>query len=133
MTTPYNTVTPSAGSALQALSLQAATPVGGFALVNGTPVILSWTPPNDGKVHRFMVIGHIIATGVPAGGQINANFTCPDGTGANRDLVSGYGAGFVDWFTHGLWCCQAGQPVQVQEQSALTAGAAQIWAEIWGS
>ena len=35
--------------------LLASTPAAGFALINGTTTILSWTAPADGKNHRLSV------------------------------------------------------------------------------
>ena len=116
------------------LAKQAATPVAGFALVNATPTILSWSVPNDGQMHRFAVYGYIIVSSLETGGQINVNFTDMSGVVRARDAMdANQAAGWLDLFFHGLWPCQAGSTVTVTQQSALTGGAATLWAEIWGS
>ena len=118
----------------QALTLQAATPVAGVALVNGTPNILTWTPPNDGKLHRFTVFAVVTATVTMVGGDTDVGFTAPDGTVCGHSLIGGGATvGFDGNLSPNTWLCEANTSVLVLQGSALTGGAAKIWAEIWGS
>lgn len=116
------------------LAQQAATPVGGYTLANGTGTILSWTPPNDGKQHRTLVFASMSITTLEAGGAIQANFNVPSGAtyaytlfGASQGVGFNYNAFYLPVIV------QAGQPVTITQASALTSGAAVMWAEIWGS
>jgi hypothetical protein len=113
----------------------AATSAAGYTLVNGTGTILSWTAPNDGALHRVMVVGTLHVTSAETGGTINVNFTAPDGTsGANQALFSAsHGGGVFGPDKPGTLIVQAGTVVSVQQGSALTVGAAVLWAEIWAS
>lgn len=115
-----------------ALAQQATTGTAGYALVNGTGSIISWAVPGDGLLHRFAVFGELIAASA-AGGQVNVSFTGPDGSGQNRDLIDSFTTGFYDLYAHGLWACQAGTTVTVQQHSAMSGGTAKLWAEIWGA
>lgn len=107
---------------------------GGFALQNATPPILAWTAPSDGNLHRVTVIGTLDVTSGETGGAIHVALTAPDGTVTNSPVVSngGLAAGAYALTTVTL-LCKAGTSVTVQQQSALTAGAALAWFELWGS
>ena len=117
-----------------AMSLQAATPVAGFALQNGTPTILTWTPPNDGLEHRFIIQAAISVASTETGGALIVTGTNPDGTAFSHVLTSGgSAAGDVQPGNFFMRVSKAGSVVTVQQSTALTAGAATAWAEIWGS
>jgi hypothetical protein len=116
-----------------ALALQAATPAAGFALVNGTPTILTWTAPNDGQQHRVQVFASLHVTSTETGGVINLTGVFPDGTSATFQLIAGsQGSGTFSPNPARQIIVEAGQTVTVT-QTALTGGAAVLWAEIWGS
>jgi hypothetical protein len=113
---------------------QAATPAGGVALVNGTPNILTWTTPNDGLIHRFTVFAVVTVTVNMVGGDTDVGFTAPDGTICGHSLIGGGATvGFDGNLSPNTWLCEANTSVLVLQGSALTGGAAKIWAEIWGS
>jgi len=108
----------------------------GFALQNGTPNILTWTAPADGQMHRFMLISEMNVTSAQTGGEINVSFTEPDGVFRTRLLYTGtLAAGFVQpsGDTPTLTLVAPGSVTTLFQQSAQTAGAAVLWAEIWGS
>lgn len=134
----YQAILAPAPAAGPGFSLVASTGASGFALQNGTPTILSWTAPNDGQLHRVMVFGQIHVTSAETGGQVSLQYFAPFsgsvahtsqlfaaalGTDTNGQLL-----GFVPAITVG-----AGTTVSILQISALTAGAAVVWAEIWGS
>lgn len=117
-----------------ALQVQAATPVGGVALVNGTPTILSWTAPNDGKQHWAQIFASVAVTTTQVGGSCSFNWTAggvaishsvfPGGAG------SGTGAGPSNNFAVAV---DAGTTVTFAQASAMTSGAASVFAGIWGA
>lgn len=113
--------------------LLATTGPSGTALTNGTPTILSWTAPNDGQMHRILVLGNLVVSSALTGGQITASNTPPGGA-VNSPVLAAAGSGAG---THGLTqvsgVVQAGTTVTVQQGSAVTAGAATLLAEIWGA
>lgn len=118
------------------LQPQAATPAAGFALQNGTPVLLSWTTPNDGRLHRVMVIADQVVTSAETGGGVNLSFTDPGGTPRNQGIFgAGLGAGFTAAGSNGpnMFTVGPGTVVSLGQSGALLAGAATVWAEVWGS
>jgi hypothetical protein len=58
--------------AASGFSLLTATPVAGVPLVNGTPVILSWTAPSDGKFHRVFFFASLDVAVTQVGGDGDA-------------------------------------------------------------
>lgn len=115
------------------IGLVATTGVAGFALQNATPNILSWTPPNDGNMHRVIVITNGLVSSAETGGQINLNFTDPGGNVRGRQVYAGGLAAGILVPALTQFLVQAGQAVTLVQQTALTLGAAEIWAELWGS
>lgn len=128
-------------TALQAVpaapALVASTGTTGFTLINGTQNILTWTPPNDGNMHRFYVATSFLVTSNETGGLLQVTYTDPGGNVRTRSLqAAGQAAGYYNGTgaTPAVaTTCQGGSQVIVQQASALTAGAAILWAEIWGS
>lgn len=123
---------PFAAPAGAGLQLQQATPVAGYTLVNGTGTIISWTTPNDGKLHRVMVISALSVTVAETGGQCIFTFIAPDGNALTQFTEpGGRGTGvYADAPT--VMIVGANTTVTVSQNSALTAGTAKMWAEIWG-
>jgi hypothetical protein len=127
--------------AIPPLQLQASTfPLygpAGFALQNGTPTIIQWTPPNDGLMHRFMIGVSFLVTSAETGGSLQVTYNDPGGGGRIRQLfAAGQAAGYYNGqgtTPAMLTICEGGVPVIVEQSTALTAGAAVLWAEIWGS
>jgi hypothetical protein len=114
------------------LELQATTGPNGFALQDATPTIISWTAPNDGNLHRVVCFFELQITSAQTGGEVNLPFTDASGTIRSFVLASGgQGAGNVNAPNEVL--IKAGTTISVAQISALTAGAATVWAEIWGS
>lgn len=114
--------------------LLAATPAAGYALVNGTGPVLSWTAPGDGKLHRFVIFADLYVTSAQTGGEIEFTYTLPNGINVTVELFSpNQGAGNVLPDNASLFVMGAGGTVTISQTSALTAGAAAMWAEIWGS
>ena len=115
-----------------ALGLLGQTALAGFTLVNGTPQILTWTAPADGKLHRVHLFGQQHVTGLMAGGQVTASAQIPDGTTQQLILSAGaLSAGFYSYSPADLIVAPGGT-VTVSQSSALTLGAAVTWLEMWG-
>ena len=121
-------------SATAALQQQATTGTSGYALVNGTGNIITWTAPNDGNAHRAEVFFSSDVTSAATGGQIAVGFTVPDGTTVVKQILAasqsqaGYPAA-----TQINVMIKAGSTISVQQYTALTAGAQTVWAELWAS
>jgi len=116
------------------LVLQAATAVAGFALQNATPTVISWTAPNDGRQHRVTVIYTLHVTVAETGGAVVTNFTAPDaGVGQSTAFAGGAGTGVFIPNGPQMAVVGAGTTVSVAQSSALTVGAALLWAEIWAT
>jgi hypothetical protein len=114
---------------------QAATPAAGFALVNATPTILTWTAPNDGLLHRFQVFAAENVTVGQTGGQVSVTYTLPDGTTSSVHALFGGGQTPGD-NTPGQdfsITIKAGGTVTIAQTQAMSVGTAVVWAEIWGS
>lgn len=108
------------------------TAAAGVALINGTQTIVSWTAPNDGALHRVLiVVGLNIAT-VATGGDISVNVTPNTGV---QILSTGSGRGYTGWMpvNGGNYVVLANATVAVVQSSALTAGSGTVYAEIWAS
>ena len=119
---------------LAGMSLVAATPVAGYTLVNGTGTIISWTPPNDGLLHRAVCVNTLDVTSGETGGLIQVTFKAPDGTSSTQQLqAAGQTTGIHAGSLNLPGIVQAGQAVTVAQNSALSGGAAVFWCEIWGS
>jgi hypothetical protein len=115
-------------------NMLATTPAAGFSLVNGTPNILTWTAPADGQLHQVVVISSMDVTTATTGGAILATITMPDGTQGFITLQAGtQPAGYNYNSSIGQAIVEAGSTVTVSQSSAMTAGAAKVWARIFGS
>lgn len=112
--------------------IMASTGLAGFALVNGTPTIISWSVPNDGLMHRAIVFGTMQVTVAETGGTIQQTYTDPGGTAIFTQVIAGGLAIGAAQLTAKLVTVQANSLVTVKQSAALTAGAATLWAEIWG-
>ena len=136
MTTPgnYNSSAPSAGAASPQPQLAYQSPLAGTALVNGTPVIATWTAPNDGKIHRVWNAAEMTVTGAMTGGALTLQGFAPDGTEFFWQLFPGGSAvGYVFNDTAQSRLVQPGTVVTISQSTALTAGAAKFWTEIWAA
>ena len=83
-----------------------------------------------------MIIGQYWSVNGNTGGYIRCSFTMPDGTYVDPELIPGtsgsgtfYNLGYFTNTTSGI--IQPGTTVQVYQASAMTAGDATVWAELW--
>jgi hypothetical protein len=119
-------------SYLHVPTLKATTGAAGFALANATPTIFQWTAPNDGNVHRIMLIAQLNVTSAETGGVVNLQFTDLQGNFQSRQTFAGaLGTGFTQGSSPMSFLVQAGQTVFLAQSSALTLGLATVFAELW--
>jgi hypothetical protein len=114
------------------LARQAATPAAGFPLQNGSPFILTWTAPNDGQLHRATVFASLAVGVAETGGQLNIEMNTPGGF-VQLLLLAGTNGPGAYVVTSPDVIVGPGQQVTVAQVTPLTAGAAIVYAEIWGS
>ena len=120
-----------------ALAPLAATAVTGYTLVNGTGTIITWTAPSDGALHRVLLFAVLRVTSTETGGACQLALTLPDGTGGTKSLFAA--ALTANTYYPSSASCpsqvliEAGTAVSVTQSSALTGGAAVVYAELWGS
>jgi len=115
------------------LALAATTGAAGVALQNGTPTFLTWTAPNDGQMHRFHVVSSLDVTVAETGGNVQVAFTLPDGSAGTFAQHGPNLAVSTNRSGPTGSTVQAGTTVTVRQSTALTLGAAQMWAELWAS
>lgn len=108
------------------------TGTGGFALQNATPTILTWTAPNDGNMHVVTVVAEEVVTTAETGGLVVVSFTDPAGT-ARTPTAFAAGAGIGATFFFNAYLIQPNTAASLAQTSALTAGAAKVYAQIWAA
>lgn len=111
----------------------AATAFAGYTLINGTGTILSWTAPNDGVMHRVLVMGTMHVSSAETGGTINLGVTLPDGTAGTFALFTAGQGGGAHNMSFETYLVAPNTTVTITQASALTAGVAKAWFELWGS
>jgi hypothetical protein len=104
----------------------------GYTLVNGTGTIVSWPVPNDGNLHRITVLINLLVTSGETAGAVALTVVTPSGVSHSPVLLAG-GAGTGLTQITNSYFAEAGSTVTLAQSSALTGGAATLWAEIWGS
>jgi hypothetical protein len=115
------------------MGLLAATPAAGYTLVNGTGAIISWTAPADGQLHRAILYFVQRVTSTETGGQCQFAIVDPSGSTFTQTPVAGGTAGPSHQQGSNTGMIQAGSTVTFSQSTALTLGAAVLWAELWGS
>ena len=104
----------------------------GVALINGTQTILKVTVPNDGKVHTALWWVVKKVTTAITGGTVSANWTMATGT-ANTHSTAATAVGSNYMTSSSLPSATGispGTAVTIVQASAMTAGAAKVYAKI---
>ena len=125
-------------SATAALQQQATTGTSGYALINGTGNIITWTAPSDGNLHRVVIVCTVHVTSTETGGELAVSLFTPDGQNTVQAVlpanlstgVYGLTGGAAGW---NAVVIEAGSVFALRQFNALTAGAATVWAELWAS
>ena len=115
-----------------ALQMVATTDITGFPLVNGTPTILSWTAPNDSQMHRVLMIASQSVSSPETGGLVQFHTTDVAGNVVNNQVFPGGSAAGGNRQILGATVAP-GSTTTVFQASALTAGAAVEYIELWAS
>lgn len=103
-----------------------------FALQDATPTIATWTAPNDGKPHRFEAYTSLNVATTLVGGEIDINFTIPNGTATSQAIYNANQTAGQPWPNDTVSrIIEPGSTVTIT-QTAITSGAGTLWAEIWG-
>lgn len=112
----------------------AATPNAGYALINGTGTVLTFTTPNDGQNHRYQLFTEKHVTVAETGGAIQLSYFTPDNSNGVSTFFGG-GQGTGVFLPNGPQMFVAGPNtvVTVSQSSALTVGASLLFCEIWGT
>lgn len=124
-----------------ALVQQATTGYTGYTLVNGTGTIISWTAPNDGSLHRFVIFARLIVSSSLTGGAIfagNAGTILTGGTVNSGAFLWNNNQGAGDYFLTKSTLATDGilgpaEQIYVKQTVAVTGGAGIVYAEIWAS
>jgi hypothetical protein len=122
------------------MSLVATTPPAGYTLVNGTGPVLTWNVPNDGALHVALILCTLTVTSGETGGVIAvaAGWKSPSGgsaAGATTLIPGGQAAG-TSGQPNGqcsTFVVGSGSQFVISQTTALTAGAAIAWIQIWGA
>jgi len=118
---------------LLGLRRQATTGASGFALQNATPTIATYTAPNDGNIHMVAVFVTLVVTSLETGGAIQVASTGALGLTSTM-FAGGAAAGTVmNTAIVPLFAVSPGATVNINQSSALTAGAATVYTEIWAT
>jgi hypothetical protein len=115
------------------LQLMATTGIAGFALQNATPTILTWTVPNDGLLHRLLLIPVLGVTSSQTGGAVTYAYTASNNLTQTHTLFAGGLSGTPLPANLVPVLVYPGTTVTVAQSSAQSGGASILWAEIWGS
>jgi hypothetical protein len=91
------------------------------ALINGTQDLASWTTPNDGQQHPFLLSVHVsVAAGGETGGAITFNYTV--GASAKAPAVVAGGAAQGEYIVTVAGLADPNTVVKIRQNSAMTVG-----------
>lgn len=112
--------------------LQLVGSVSAFALQNATPTILTYTTPNDGKVHPLLVAASLVVATLEVGGAVTLAIA-----GGMSVVIFGSAKavgtyGLPDLLDSPL-LVPANTVVTISQTAALTSGAATVTAQIFGA
>jgi hypothetical protein len=105
----------------------------GFVLVNGTGTIISWTAPNDGAKHRAQLFFSAAVTSNLTGGQVRLTYTIGAQTSTVNILAGGNTTGGYPLLNPANVIIDPNTTITLSQQTAMTVGAATVWAEIWAA
>lgn len=114
------------------LALRATTGPDGHRLA-ATGTIIGWAAPDDGALHRVLIGGTLDVAATTTGGAVTITFTSPAGTTRSTLLLGpGQPAG-VQIPSPCMLAVKGGTTVSLTQSTPLTAGAAVLYADIWGA
>ena len=119
------------GAAVTGLPITAETSATGVALINGTQTLLTATVPNDGKVHQAYIMTLKTVTATITGGKLTLSWTWPTGLISPYTTTNTAAAEYPKTSTAlGGVLVKPGTTVTVKQTTAMTAGAAKVYAKI---
>jgi hypothetical protein len=128
--------------ALGTLSKAAPTPGGGglitaetsstgVALIGASQTILTVLIPSDGKVHQVILTAAVYVTAALTGGAVQTTFTAYPGTSVRHTFTTTtVGTRMYSSTTTAQTLVKPGTRVSVKQTTAMTAGAAKVYAKI---
>ena len=120
------------GGGLGGMALRATTGADGYTL-GGTGTITGWPVPGDGALHRVLIGGTLDVTATATGGAVTITFTSPAGTTRSTLLLGPNQPAGVQIPGPFMLTVKAGTTVSLTQSTPLTAGAAVLYADIWGA
>ena len=126
--TTITTVTGKAKVGVPTAPITAETSATGVALIDGTQTILTATVPNDGKVHNLLFNVYKDVTTALTGGQLTITHSQPATLSASTKTTATTVA--VHQIANGVMLVLPGTTVTLSQSTAMTAGAAKVYAKI---
>lgn len=118
-----------AGLTTNEVAIQATTGTAGYVQTNGTGTVVSYTAPSDGKLHTVNLFGSVIITSTQTGGIISMTWTLGGNSHTTQIDGGAHSAGTVPIAT-ATALIDPGTTVSVTQSSALTVGAATVYATL---
>jgi parallel beta-helix repeat protein len=103
----------------------------GFALEDGTPTIVSWTAPDDGNAHQVVLIGALSVSSAETGGEVSLSAPLPNTATIVSTFFNGGQGQYTAVGNFTAAVIGPGTTVVLEQSTALTAGAATVWAQLW--
>lgn len=114
---------------LGGIGLVATTGADGHALADSTGNILTWTAPDDGALHRALVIATLVVGSTETGGKITYTYTAGGAAQSGVQLFAA--AASASSSVSPGFAVDPGTAVTVDQGTPLSGGAAVLYAEIW--
>lgn len=123
---------------LSGLTLQTATSASGYALINGTGNIITWTAPNDGALHTVLYFAMCHITSAASGSPTcEITGTAPDGGTISKSIFGALTSSTFYYPTTGgcpvTLFIEANTTFSIIQNTSMTAGAGVVWASIWAN
>ena len=105
----------------------------GLALINGTQNLCTYTTANDGNLHPVLCVATLLVSSLETGGATGITFTDPsNAVNTNFPILAGAQAAGPHLWGFTTFLAHANTAVSLVQTSALTAGAAVFYGQIWG-
>lgn len=119
----------------------ASTGLTGYTLINGTGNVISWTAPNDGNMHAATVTSTLVVSTTETGGAFTFGSQNSGGAGTLIAGAAGWSNIYVAGLSNGAYspnnppelAVGPGNTVYLFQSTALTVGAAKMYATIWAA
>lgn len=109
---------------LKAAAIVAKTPATGFALTAGTPTIFTYTTPNDGNEHAYILFNTVVGTGTLSTGQSQLQWT--SGGQTNTLIISNASNGDGTFNNTYAFAADPNTAINYTQNVALSGGGSMI-------